>query len=386
MIRALRLVNFKCFKDESVPFERLTLLTGVNGAGKSSIIQALLILRQICLHGAFSDSKVSLSGDLVDLGRAVDVLFTSADEDKISLELQADGNQVLMASWLVDIDSTEASWSEPSKVQDVLRSMANGGISLFNGAPSSTAQVAGFNYLSAERFGPRKALPIEGARGRLFDLGIHGEHVFDALLNHQDQIILRTSDPRSLPDASGDRLRDQIEMWLAEISPGVRLNITGVPNADIAVGSFSFGQEGELRSPEYRPTNVGFGLSYILPVVAALLAAPRDALVIIENPEAHLHPRGQTRMGELCARAAAAGVQVIIETHSDHVLDGARLMVKDRVLDRGAAHFHYLHHSEGRAVRRSPVIDEEGRLSEWPEGFFDQHRMNAAGLVRRKRS
>ena len=154
----------------------------------------------------------------------------------------------------------------------------------------------------------------------------------------------------------------------------------------MAVGSFSFGHEGELRSPEYRPTNVGFGLSYILPVVAALLAAPKDALVIIENPEAHLHPRGQTRMGELCARAAAAGVQVIVETHSDHVLDGARLMVKDRVLDRGAAHFHYLHHSEGSVVRRSPVIDDEGRLSEWPEGFFDQHRMNAAGLARRRRS
>ena len=383
MIRAVRLVNFKCFGDESVPLERLTLLTGVNGAGKSSIVQALLILRQICLRGAAADSKLSLSGDLVDLGRAADILFTSANEDKISVELQADGYPVLMAAWLVDIESAEASWSEPNKMQDALRLMANGGVSLFNGAPSSNAQVAGFNYLRAERFGPRKALPMEGARGSLFDLGIHGEHVFDALLNHQDKIILRASDPRRLPNASGDRLRDQIEIWLAEISPGVRLNITGVPNADMAVGSFSFGREGELRSPEYRPTNVGFGLSYILPVVAALLAAPRDALVIIENPEAHLHPRGQTRMGELCARAAAAGVQVIVETHSDHVLDGARLMVKNRVLDRSAAHFHYLHHSEGRAVRRSPVIDDEGRLSEWPEGFFDQHRMNAAGLARR---
>ena len=386
MIRELRLVNFKCFEDESVPLERLTLLTGVNGAGKSSIVQALLILRQICLHGAFSESRVSFSGDLVDLGRPVDILFTSAEKDKICLELQADGYPLLMAAWLVDIDSTEASWSEFNKLHEVLRLMASNGMALFNGTPSSTAQVAGFNYLSAERFGPRKALPIEGARGSLFDLGIHGEHVFDALLNHQDQIILRAGDPRSLPNAAGDRLRDQIEIWLTEISPGVRLNITGVPNADMAVGSFSFGREGELRSPEYRPTNVGFGLSYILPVVAALLAAPKDALVIIENPEAHLHPRGQTRMGELCARAAAAGVQVIIETHSDHVLDGARLMVKNRVLHRDSAHFHYLHHSEGRAVRRSPVIDDEGRLSEWPEGFFDQHRMNAAGLARRRRS
>ncbi|MCY4462651.1 MAG: hypothetical protein OXC26_19975 [Albidovulum sp.] len=60
-------------------------------------------------------------------------------------------------------------------------------MALFNGAPSSTPRVAGFHYLCAERFGPRKALPIEGAQGRLFDLGTHGENVFDALLNHQDQ-------------------------------------------------------------------------------------------------------------------------------------------------------------------------------------------------------
>ena len=384
MIRELRLANFKCFRSERVPLERLTILAGVNGAGKSSVVQALLTLRQICLRGAFSESKVSLSGDLVDLGRAVDILFTSADEDKISLELEADGYPTLVAIWRVDIDSTDAFWSEPDTIQKALRSMASGGIALFNGAPSNTPRVGAFNYLSAERFGPRKALPIEGAQGSLFDLGTHGEYVFDALLNHQDQIKLPAGDPRSLPDASGDRLRDQLEMWLAEITPGVRLNITGVANADLAVGAFSFGQEGELRSPEYRPTNVGFGLSYVLPVLAALLAAPEDALVIIENPEAHLHPRGQTRMGELCARAAAAGVQVIVETHSDHVLDGARLMVKKSILSRDAANFHYFQHAQGSVVRQSPVVDDEGRLSEWPEGFFDQHRRNAAGLAKRR--
>jgi predicted ATPase len=117
-----------------------------------------------------------------------------------------------------------------------------------------------------------------------------------------------------------------------------------------------------------------------------LLAAPKEGLVIIENPEAHLHPRGQTWIGELCARTAAAGVQVVIETHSDHVLDGARLMVKSGVLNRDNVMFHYLHQFGGRAVRRSPVIDDEGRLSEWPEGFFDQHRKNAAKLARPRRS
>ncbi|MER9546122.1 DUF3696 domain-containing protein [Mesorhizobium sp. M0437] len=378
MIRALRLGNFKCFENEVVPLQRLTLLSGVNGAGKSSVVQAMLVLRQICLRGGFTGPQVSLSGDLVDLGRASDILFTSASEDMIWLEVEADKCLHLRAAWLVDVETGEASWANLSEAREAVREMAEQGVMLFSGGQFGAAHVAGFNYLNAERYGPRKALPIEVGRGRLFDLGKNGEHVLDALLGHQDRIVLRTGDPRKLQNAPGERLRDQIEAWLAEISPGVQLSIVGVPDADLAVGSFSFGSEGALRSPEFRPTNVGFGLSYILPVLAALLAAPEGGLVIIENPEAHLHPRGQTLMGELCARAAAAGVQVIIETHSDHVLDGARLMVKNGVLSREDVVFHYLHLSGGRAVRRSPVIDDEGRLSEWPEGFFDQHRKNTA--------
>ena len=67
-------------------------------------------------------------------------------------------------------------------------------------------------------------------------------------------------------------------------------------------------------------------------------------------------------------------------------LDGARLMVKNRVLSRDAALFHYFQYAQGRVVRQSPVVDEEGRLSEWPEGFFDQHRRNAASLARRRQA
>lgn len=385
MINSLRLGNFKCFQDETVPFKRLTLLSGVNGAGKSSIIQALLVLRQICQRGAFSVPEVSLSGDLVDLGRSADILFSSADEDTIWLELEAEECPLLQAAFLVDIEGGEANWANLDEAQDVMQKMAERGVALFSGGPFGNPGVADFNYLNAERYGPRKALPVDDRHGRLFDLGKHGEFVFDALLNHQDSIILPADDKRALPEARGDRLRDHIEAWLHEISPGVQLDIAGVPRADMAVGSFSFGREGSLRSPEYRATNVGFGLSYILPVLAALLAAPKDGLVLIENPEAHLHPRGQTKMGELCARAAAAGVQVIIETHSDHVLDGCRLAVRDRVLERDDAVFHYLQQVDGRALRISPTIDNEGRLSEWPEGFFDQHRRNAARLARPRR-
>ena len=70
MINSLTLGNFKCFENETIPLKQLTLLSGINGAGKSSVIQSLLILRQIYLRSDFRGPEISLSGDLVDLGRA----------------------------------------------------------------------------------------------------------------------------------------------------------------------------------------------------------------------------------------------------------------------------------------------------------------------------
>ena len=382
MIDSITLGNFKCFENETVPLKLLTLLSGINGAGKSSVIQGLLILRQIYLRSDFRGPGISLSGDLVDLGRAKDILFSGAEDDVIMLTVEANG-RTLTAGWLVDTETGDASWGNPDEAEGEAHTLAELHCALFNGGPAGEHRVAAFNYLNAERFGPRKALPMGGGGANLFDVGKHGDKVFDALLAHQGSIVLEADDARRLAAAPGDRLRDQIEAWLDEISPGVRLDIKGLESADVAVGSFSFGREGALRSPEYRPTNVGFGLSYILPVLAALLAAPAGGLVLIENPEAHLHPRGQTKMGELCARVAAAGVQVIIETHSDHVLDGARLAVRSGILKQVDAIFHFLQQSEdGHAVRRTPTIDSDGRLSEWPDGFFDQHRRNAALLAR----
>ena len=128
------------------------------------------------------------------------------------------------------------------------------------------------------------------------------------------------------------------------------------------------------------PLNVGFGLSYILPVLTALLSAP-GSLCLIENPEAHLHPRGQTRLADLAVRASLAGVQVIAETHSDHFIDGVRIAVRDGLIQPYLTAFHYFERDGGKTVVSSPEVDTDGRLSAWPAGFFDQHEENLARLV-----
>ncbi|ETX04888.1 MAG: hypothetical protein ETSY2_26250, partial [Candidatus Entotheonella gemina] len=187
--------------------------------------------------------------------------------------------------------------------------------------------------------------------------------------------------PLHHPDANQTTLKSQAEAWLHEISPGVRLDLQGIREVDLARAGFAFEREGDIPTRFFRSTNVGFGLSYVLPVVVALLAADREGLVILENPEAHLHPRGQTRVAELAARAAASGIQVILETHSDHILDGIRIAVRKGIIPPERTVFHYFERKGARAEITTPQIDSNGRLDFWPEGFFDQHEQNLAALI-----
>jgi len=97
-------------------------------------------------------------------------------------------------------------------------------------------------------------------------------------------------------------------------------------------------------------------------------------MLIVENPEAHLHPRAQSAIGEFLARVAAGGAQVVVETHSEHVLNGARRMVKQTVLTPEKLCLHYFANTKDvlePTVTTIPV-SLTGDISTWPEGFFDQ--------------
>ena len=77
----------------------------------------------------------------------------------------------------------------------------------------------------------------------------------------------------------------------------------------------------------FKPTNVGFGYSYALPILIAGLTAEKGTILIVENPEAHLHPSAQSMITKFLGLVANRGVQVFIETHSEHILNALRVMV-----------------------------------------------------------
>ena len=86
-------------------------------------------------------------------------------------------------------------------------------------------------------------------------------------------------------------------------------------------------------------------------------------------------------MAELAVRAATTGVQVIVETHSDHFLDGVRIAVRDGLITPEQIAIHYFERADNSVRVMSPEIDSDGRLSDWPAGFFDQHEDNLVRLL-----
>ena len=371
MLTKIGVSNFKCFANLDLPCAPITLLCGMNGMGKSSVMQALLVLRQSYDLRELREGRIALGGELADIGAGRDALFEYADSDVIAFSLRRN-----------DVEAPCELSCDYDRGSDRLNlrptSDAPGGFGISDPWRRMPPFGGIFVYIDAERAGPRKTYPHSETAARRGELGVRGEYALN-YLNARGDETWPEGDPR-FEGCDSRRLTAGVERWLGEISPGARLRLRTVTDADALIAGFAFDGPGDVPTRPYRATNVGFGLSYVLPLLVAMFL-PAGALCLIENPEAHLHPRGQTKLAELAVRATMAGVQIIVETHSDHFMDGVRIAVRDGLIPPEDAAFHYFERKDGATVVSSPKIDRNGRLSSWPAGFFDQHEENLARLL-----
>ena len=376
MLGELKLTNFKCFRSLELALAPLTLLCGLNGMGKSSVIQALLVLRQSSTTGELRDGRLVLGGELADLGTGQDILCEDAESDVVEFELHRADNQT-PCRFSFDYSRTADELRTRDGSQDVF-SPADPGSKVLRQWTEVPPLGGRLIYVNAERIGPRKFHHHSEVFARRGNFGARGEYTLNYLSARQNETLPAAD--RRCPDLPSLRLGEVVDYWLQEVTPGVHLELETIQDADAIIAGFSFDRPGDVESRRYRATNVGFGLSYTLPVLAALLAPP-GTLCLIENPEAHLHPRGQARLAELAVRASLAGVQVIVETHSDHFMDGVRIAVRNGLIQPDQTAFHYFSREGGKIVVSSPRVNADGRLSSWPEGFFDQHEENLIKLL-----
>lgn len=367
MLENFELKNFKSAHDLKVRLAPLTVLTGLNGSGKSTLLQAIALLKQ-SLRANEAEQELLLQGPLVRLGRSEDVRFENSDLDEIR--------------FVVHTPNGEISLTAPTITgRDTLPLRSDGDVN-----DLVTQLETGFQLIQADRITPAGHYDQASTRQRAAGwLGCGGEYTVDFL--HQNE-SMKVSSGRLFPRghsslseellnqvAPTESLLDQTSGWLQLLSPGVRPRAVTVDLADATSLRFSYtGTTVDSASREHRPSNVGFGLTYVLPIIVACLAAPTGALLLLENPEAHLHPRGQAALGQLLAKCAADGVQIIVETHSDHVINAIRIATKrsDIESELVAVHFFSRDIESGASSITSPVLHGNGRFSDWPDGFFDE--------------
>lgn len=401
MLEQIELRQFKCFDTLHLPLRRLTLLSGTNATGKSTVLQALTLLHQSVLDTSLGPHLL-LDGSVLSLGTVGDVVDKVNGRRSFAIGLRGPG---FTCSWLfqsaearrdIAVPAVALRWSDddapalepkerdfergdaiPSLIPTHLRARRRGA--------ALAGLLSDLTYISAERVGPREVYPLRDPRAHR-SVGHRGE-LAPGMLHWFPEHPIAPSLCR--PEESVPMLFKQSLAWLAEFFPGASFDVQRVPGANLVT-------LGVRTSPDtdfHRPQHVGFGLTHVLPILIACLHAPldaagaaRDAVIIIENPEVHLHPMGQARMGQFLACAAAAGVQLLVETHSDHVLNGVRRAVRDGLLRPEDLALHFFlpraqAEADGRAQVLSPQMDAGGNIDHWPQGFFDQYERDLGYLA-----
>lgn len=365
MLTRIDLQHFKCFERLRLPVAPLTLLTGLNASGKSSVFQAFALLNQTVSENEWSKNLI-LNGDIVKMGMIPDVVNEISGRNELGISLEYDND---LYSWVFEGDRNDMSMKvlsvhinqdlyEPehlrfllphdqidkSSIPDVLRRLT---------------------YITAERSAPQDIYVLEDDNNTI-TVGPKGENTVSVLYWGRNKSVI---DKLAIQDVS-TYLFHQVEKRMQRFFPGFELDLQQIQRTNSAILGLRTSRETDF----HRPTHTGFGLTHCLPIVVAALSAEPGDIVLIENPEAHLHPAGQALMGQFLAEVAHAGIQVLVETHSDHILNGVRRAIRTGTgltADQVVIHF-FRPRAEGTAQVISPTLDSSGNIDHWPEGFFDQ--------------
>ena len=322
MITRLEIDNYKCIEHEDLEIKPLTIVTGLNSTGKSTLIQSILLIEQ---HSTQNNIGLSTNYDVIKCR------YSNQDEIRI-----------------------QTTW-ENNRTKTHTLSKTNRGTSIC--ATELFVFEKGMYYHSANRSGAEDVV-------RLVDsdmVGSKGENIF-GVFEHEKS--LPVDEPlRKYKDSY--TLQHQVDYWLSYIL-GIKLSLR---TEKVSEENLTIKYESDSL-PNITPRNLGAGVSYLVKVLILCLRAKKGNVLLIENPEIHLHPSAQAKLGEFLAFIVNAGIQVIVETHCEHLIN----RVQYAIYKKEVAHDKVLLLYKGGIVEKFQAIpfNTDGKFAvKFPDGFFD---------------
>lgn len=347
----IHISGFKCFKDSKFELNKLTLLTGANASGKSSVIQALLLLK---VSSLLEEQKAII--DLSDMQYAFDfgnpdsLINNELENDKVAITITEDASLIFYGAAQNQKRKLRIEIKQLGELKNIFKN--------------------GLIYFCAERQGPRfeyiRNLNEEG------DCGCHGENTGNVM---SDNWNTKINGARLLDNAGEEALFNiALDEWVDYIFPGitVRIQPSGSQSYQVIIRD-------HFHNFPTDSTNIGFGISYALPILVGALLAKENSWLVVENPEAHIHAKAQSNMGYFLGTMASAGLRVLVETHSEHIVNGIRrsAIVGKRLQSKDVSIYFFREKSEHTLI----TFNESGDLSDFPIDFFDQSRQDMLEII-----
>ena len=396
MIKKITVDNFKLY-NQRTDFDHLRLLnilTGVNGRGKSSFLHTLVLMSQSVAENIWTNTLMLKASDL-ELGTAADVKNSKrSSSETIDFEFTFENGAIL--KYCFDASNQQAQELPLQKFEcmngegeETLNMLTMGPMHNFLPAFENNLSDEEFGisnkiqFISAERIGPK--LRYEEKNQLQDKVKSSATNVVAVLFAHKDEPVeqeymdqLLEVLPEELWNADMDNtIRGQVDLWLTKMFGYSRIHPEFVESVNTYTLSFST----DDSNRKFKATNVGFGYSYVLPILVAGLVAKRGGILIVENPESHLHPQAQSMVSKFLACVAAKGVQVFIETHSEHILNAYRVLIAQKHITNNDVSVKFFDEKYGIQYYKEVPITETGGIEDWPTKFFDQEEKDLNVLV-----
>lgn len=332
MIKSLEISGFKSINYAKINLSNFTLLAGANSMGKTTVIQSIFALLQ--------SGNNPFRGEYMNIGKFNELITLATDSNEINFKMQ------------YEVDTQIKEYSK---------------CIVKEGVKESRGEIQNFRviYCSAERVGVKDT--YEKYLDDEIHIGKNCEYVFHYLAEHKDVSLDMETDFIYDSD-SKYTFGGQVDYWLNKIS-GYRIKASEIEKTEFIQVLYTK----DRMNFEMRPKNVGTGITYIAELIIAALACRTGDLLIIENPEIHLHPSGQAEMVNFLACLAQHGIQIIVETHSDHVYNGIRRCIcQDEIERKNVSIYFFKQDDRNCSVPVNIKLNDDGKALIQADGFFDQ--------------
>ncbi len=343
LIQKLQIENLKSIKNMEMECSQLNLLIGTNSSGKSSVFQGLLLVAQNM------EQDCGLNGRLVSLGTFAEsrCIYEEKKEIKISVWNEEKWIRIMFGP---KEDGTFLIQRETGS-EDSVKFFGEG----------FCLEERNFQYLSCHRVGPQniyaKNMTMEDV------VGIDGQYAIAYLNKHYGDVI----EPEFCKGNIDYTLLGQVNWWLSYIADA-EISTEEILGADLIKANYRMYDVARIR-----PTNIGSGISYLISVLIVCLSSPEESVIVLENPEIHLHPTAQAKLCEFLYFVSQNDRQLFIESHSDHVFNGFRAGIASSEMNADAINIQFISLNEEHLSQTMRVkIGRMGRVENQKKDLFDQ--------------